>query len=128
MGFFNRLFNSNNPSIKKEFGWILLTDLQQLEDVVLHSYEKTITIFKHSTRCSISRFALNSFENEFNLPKEKMTCFYLDLLAHRDISNEVARKFQIEHQSPQILVIKNGKTVYSTSHESINAGILERFI
>ena len=128
MSIFKRLFSSNEPSNKKEFNWSPLNDLDQLEDIVTNSYEKTIVIFKHSTRCSISRFSLNSFENEFNYPKEKIECFYLDLLAHRDISNEIARKFQVEHQSPQVLVIKNGKAIYSASHESIDAGILERFI
>ncbi|SRR5690554_82565 len=128
MGFFNRLFNSTNPSSQKAFDWVLLTDLEQLEDVLLHSYEKPIVIFKHSTRCSISKLALNRFENDFNYPKEKIEPFYLDLLVHRDISNEIARRLQVEHQSPQILVIKNGRAIYSTSHESIDAGILERFV
>ncbi len=128
MSFFNRLFSSNKSSNEKEFDWIPLNDLQQLEDVVTHSFEKIVIIFKHSTRCSISRFALNSFEKEFNYPKEQIEPFYLDLIAHRDISNEIARKFEIEHQSPQLLVIKNGKAIFSTSHENIDAGILERFV
>lgn len=128
MSFFNRLFSSGESSNKKEFDWIPLNDLHQLEDIVTHSYEKIVVIFKHSTCCSISRFALNSFENEFNYPKEQIEAFYLDLIAHRDISNEIARRFEIEHQSPQILVIKNGKTIFSTSHESIDARILERFV
>lgn len=128
MSIFKRLFSSNEPSNKKDFNWVSLNVLEQLEDIVTTSYEKTVVIFKHSTRCSISRFALNSFENEFNYPKEKIELFYLDLLVHRDISNEIARKFGVEHQSPQILVIKNGRAIYSASHESINAGILERFI
>ncbi len=128
MGFFNRLFSSNESSNEKEMDWIPLNDLQQLEDVVTHSFEKIVIIFKHSTRCSISRFALNSFEKEFNYPKEQIEPFYLDLIARRDISNEIARKFEIEHQSPQLLVIKNGKAIFSTSHENTDAGILERFV
>lgn len=128
MSIFKRLFSSNEPSNKKDFNWVSLNDLEQLEDIVTTSYEKTVVIFKHSTRCSISRFALNSFENEFNYPKEKIEPFYLDLLVHRDISNEIARKFGVEHQSPQILVIKNGRAIYSASHESIDSGILERFV
>lgn len=128
MGFFNRLFSSSETSSKNTFDWIPLNDLQQLEEILTHSYEKIVVIFKHSTRCAISRFALNHFENEFNFPKEHIELFYLDLLTHRDISNEIARKFEIEHQSPQILVIKNRKVVYVASHENINARILERFV
>src|SRR5690554_4838558 len=128
MSIFKRLFSSREPSKEIDFDWVPLNDLQQLDEIITHSYEKTIVIFKHSTRCSISRFVLKRFEDDFYFPKEKIEPFYLDLLVHRDISNEIARKFGVEHQSPQILVIKNAKAIYSASHESINAGILERFI
>src|SRR5690606_19548067 len=104
------------------------TDIEQLEEIVVQSYEKTIVIFKHSTRCSISRFALNNFERDYNYPKESISAYYLDLISFRDVSNEIARKFEIEHQSPQIVVIKNGKAIYSASHQSIDAELLERFI
>lgn len=128
MSFLKRLFSSDDLSHKKNFDWISVVDLQQLEDIVTHSYEKIVLIFKHSTRCSISRFALQDFEREFNYSKEKIECYYLDLISFRDISNEIARKFEVEHQSPQIIILKNGKAIYSASHESINTGILERFI
>ncbi len=128
MSFLKRLFSSDDLSHKKNFDWISVVDLQQLEDIVTHSYEKIVLIFKHSTRCSISRFALQDFKREFNYSKEKIECYYLDLISFRDISNEIARKFEVEHQSPQIIILKNGKAIYSASHESINTGILERFI
>ena len=128
MSFFKRLFSSSEPTNSQNFDWIPLDDLQQLEDVVNRSYEKIVVIFKHSTRCNISKFVLNGFEKEFNYPKEQIEAFYLDLLSLRDISNEIARKFEVEHQSPQILVIKNGKAIYSASHESIDAKVLERFV
>lgn len=128
MSFFKRLFSSSEPSKEIDFDWIPLNDLQQLDEIITHSYEKTVVIFKHSTRCSISRFALKRFENDFHYPIGQIEPFYLDLLSFRDISNEIARKFEVKHQSPQILVIKNGKAVYSASHENINVGILERFV
>lgn len=128
MGFLKRLFSSREPSKEIDFDWIPLNDLQQLDEIITYSYEKTIVIFKHSTRCSISRFVLKRFEDDFYFPTEEIKSFYLDLLAHRDISNEIARRFEVEHQSPQIIVIKNGRAVYVASHESIHAGILERFV
>lgn len=128
MSFFKRLFSSSQPTNSQNFDWISLDDLQQLEDVLSRSYEKIVVIFKHSTLCNISKFVLNRFEKEFNYPKEQIETFYLDLLSFRDISNEITRKFEVEHQSPQILVIKNGKVIYSTSHESIDAKVLERFV
>ncbi|MBL1410062.1 bacillithiol system redox-active protein YtxJ [Sphingobacterium faecale] len=128
MGFFRQLFSSNEQSNRKDFDWIPLNDQQQLQDIITNSYQKTIVIFKHSIRCSISRFVLNSFENEFDYPKEKIEAFYLDLIHFRDISNEIARRFNVQHQSPQILVIKNGKAVFSASHENIDAGFLVKFL
>ena len=128
MCLFKRLFSSNETVHQNNFDWISLNDLHQLEEILTESYERTVVVFKHSTRCSISVFALNRFENDFHFSKEEILPFYLDLLSFREISNELATRFAVEHQSPQILVIKNGKAVFSTSHESINASILERFV
>ena len=127
MSLFKNIFGSSeeeNQSSKIE--WRQLTDLGQLNEIIDLSNEKTVLIFKHSTRCSISRFALKQFENEFDL-KEKIIPYFLDLLNHRDVSNEVANRFDVFHQSPQILLIKNGKAIFSTSHDDIDAKFLERF-
>lgn len=127
MSLFKNIFGSSeeeNQSSKIE--WRQLTDLGQLNEIVDLSNEKTVLIFKHSIRCSISRFALKQFENEFDL-EEKITPYFLDLLNHRDVSNEIANRFDVFHQSPQILLIKNGKAIFSTSHSDIDAKFLERF-
>ncbi|GAB3720292.1 bacillithiol system redox-active protein YtxJ [Flavobacterium koreense] len=127
MSLFKNIFGSSeegNQSSKIE--WRQLTDLGQLNEIVDLSNEKAVLIFKHSTRCSISRFALKQFENEFDL-EEKITPYFLDLLNHRDVSNEIANRFDVFHQSPQILLIRNGKAIFSTSHDDIDAKFLERF-
>lgn len=127
MSLFKNIFGSSeeeNQPLKIE--WRQLTDLGQLNEIVDLSNEKAVLIFKHSTRCSISRFALKQFENEFDL-EEKITPYFLDLLNYRDISNEIANRFDVFHQSPQILLIKNGKAIFSTSHDDIDAKFLERF-
>ncbi|WP_264563947.1 bacillithiol system redox-active protein YtxJ [Flavobacterium sp. N3904] len=122
MSIFNSLFGSSEE--KKEttskINWIPLTNLDQLNEIVALSNDKPIAIFKHSTRCSVSRFALKQFENEFN-SAEATDTYFLDLIAHRDVSNEIASRFQVEHQSPQLLLIKNGKSVYDASHSDIDA-------
>lgn len=107
--------------------WRALIDLGQLNEMVNESTEKPVVIFKHSTRCSISRMALRQFEQEFNL-EGKVVPYYLDLLEHRDISNEIANRFGVYHQSPQLIVIKDGKAIYDRSHESIDATKLGDFI
>lgn len=128
MSLFKRLFSSNETTNQNGFDWVSLNDLHQIEEIITDSYERTVVIFKHSTRCSISRFALNRFESDFHFSKEEILPFYLDLLSFREISNELATRFAVAHQSPQILVIKNGKAIYAASHESIDAAALGRFV
>jgi bacillithiol system protein YtxJ len=119
MGFFNSIFGSSNQeSSIPNMNWTLLTDLGQLNEISELSFQKPVAIFKHSTRCSISRMALKQFENEFNL-EDKVTPYYLDLLEFRPISNEIAGRFGVMHQSPQIILIKNGNAVYTASHSDI---------
>ncbi|HQW69252.1 MAG TPA: bacillithiol system redox-active protein YtxJ, partial [Flavobacterium sp.] len=110
-----------------KIAWRQLTDLGQLNEIVEVSNEKLVLIFKHSTRCSISRYSLKQFENEFTF-EDKIVPYFLDLIAHRDVSNEIAQRFGVFHESPQIILIKEGKAIYDASHESIDAKKLETFI
>ena len=107
--------------------WNELTSMDQLELLEIQSEIQPVLIFKHSTRCSISRFALKQFESEFDL-HDKIAPYYLDLLNHRDISNELAFQFKVQHQSPQILLLKNSVVVYHTSHEHIDATELKKYL
>lgn len=94
---------------------------EQLADIIArsHNSENPIVIFKHSTRCGISSAAKKRVENSDAFTNDVFSIYYLDLLAHRDISNKIAETFQVQHESPQILFIKNGKCVYHTSHGEI---------
>ena len=130
MSIFNSLFGSSSreeiqPS---KVNWILLTDLGQLTEIIETSAEKSVVIFKHSTRCSISRMALKQFENEFDLTLDQVTIYFLDLLAYRDISNAISLRFNVVHQSPQLLLIKNGESVYQVSHSDIDAADLKQWV
>ncbi|KQX15447.1 bacillithiol system redox-active protein YtxJ [Flavobacterium sp. Root420] len=126
MSFLNSIFGNsdNSESQKSNVNWIPLTNLAQLNDIENISNVKPIVIFKHSTRCSISRFALKQFEREYDL-EETVDAFFLDLIEHRDVSNEIASKFGVYHESPQLILIKNGKAVYDVSHSDINADALK---
>ena len=110
--------------------WHQLTDINQLQEIISISNQQphenlAVLLFKHSTRCSISSMALNRLETRWK-DDEKIPAYYLDLLNHRDISNEIERLFNVEHASPQVLLIKNGKCFYSSSHTDISANsILE---
>ena len=122
MSVFSTIFGGSEKqdSSNSKINWIPLQHLAQLDELIVFSNQKPAVIFKHSTRCSVSRFALKQFENEFDL-EDKVDAYYLDLLEHRDISNEIANRFGVYHQSPQLLLIKEGKSVYDVSHSDIDA-------
>ena len=125
MSVFNSIFGtSDNNSNSSKINWVQLTDLGQLNEISQLSNEKPVVIFKHSTRCSISRMALKLFENEFDL-SDKVTPYFLDLITFRSISNEIASRFEVVHQSPQLLLIIGGKSVYDVSHSAIDADELK---
>jgi bacillithiol system protein YtxJ len=128
MSFLKNMFGSNEETHStSKVEWRTLTDLGQLNEIVEVSAEKPVIILKHSTRCSISRMVLRQFENEFAL-EDKVVPYFLDLLENREISNEIASRFGVQHQSPQIIVVKDGKAVCNASHESIDAGKIAEFI
>lgn len=128
MSFFTNLFGSSENEKPPKVGWRMLTDLGQLNELIELSHQQPVLIFKHSTRCSISRFALKNFENEYVFKAEELQPYFLDLLENRNISNEIAIRFGVQHQSPQILLIKDGKCVYHESHDGINVESLKRFV
>ncbi len=101
--------------------WKKLDNIDLLNSIAEESKDKTIVIFKHSTSCSISAMALNRLERSWKDEEmENTDPYYLDLLSYRNISNEIAQKFGVDHQSPQVLIIKNGVCTYDNSHMGIS--------
>lgn len=123
MSIFDNIFGKNDSkgTSSQSVMWNELTQLQQLDTIIEESESIPVLIFKHSTRCSVSRMALRAFENEFSLPEEDLKLYFLDLITYRDVSNEIASRFDVVHQSPQVILIKNGKAVYNESHSDISA-------
>ena len=129
MGLFDKLFESSSkPKEEKTLPWIPLQHIEQLETIKEKSKIKPQFIFKHSTRCGISRMVINQFVKQYNLTEDQADLYYLDLLSFRDVSNEVGYTFQVIHQSPQLLVIKNGVAVAHASHSAINGLDLDGFV
>ncbi|SRX55642.1 bacillithiol system redox-active protein YtxJ [Aequorivita sp. CIP111184] len=130
MGFLD-IFKTPRDIAKEEIvevPWHVLGKMDQLDEIVEESKTKPIAIFKHSTRCGISRGVLKLLEKNYNLTDEQLKLYYLDLIQNRDISNEIASRFKVNHESPQMIVIKNGAVVHHDSHHSIEASHLEKFI
>lgn len=106
--------------------WKELREESELEEIVRSSETKPQVIFKHSTRCSISSVAKGRLERSKVPPGADF--YYLDLISYRNISNKIAQIFGIHHESPQILVIKNGECIYDESHMGINMGDIEEVV
>jgi len=128
MGILNKLFGSSEPKEEKLLPWIPLTSIEQLNLIEKNSATKTQAIFKHSTTCGISKMVINRFVSAYELTVKDLDLYYLDLHSYRDVSNEVGYKFQVIHESPQLLIIKNGVTVAHASHGAINQIQLEQFV
>ena len=100
--------------------WSSLTREDQIQDIIEESKQKPVVIFKHSTSCSISATAKGRLERQWGDSElQEVKPYYLDLLAYRPVSNQVAQVFDVEHESPQLLLIRDGKCVYDASHLGI---------
>lgn len=117
MGWFSK--TSSNES-GQAINWRNLKSQEDLETWNDYSFQQPVMIFKHSTRCSISSMAKNRLERGWNYTDDQVIPLFIDLLAHRDISNDVASFYGITHESPQILIIRNGTCIYSSSHGGID--------
>lgn len=116
MSFLKNLFADKE---ERTLAWKNLNTEADIADVVHRSYKIPCAVFKHSTRCSISDMVKNRLEKNFNLPEDKVEMYFLDLIRHRVVSNHIADFFSVRHESPQIIVIKDGKAIYHSSHTDI---------
>ncbi|MAZ72253.1 MAG: bacillithiol system redox-active protein YtxJ [Flavobacteriaceae bacterium] len=131
MGIFDRFKKTQRDIAKEEIievPWHVLSEMEQLEELAEQSKTTPVTIFKHSTTCGISKMVFRNFERSYALTDTQMKLYYLDLKAHRNVSDEVGYKFQVIHESPQILVIKNGNVVHHASHHNIQAEALKNYV
>lgn len=120
MGLFSR-----NTSSTVSFPWIEIKSVKQLNEVLEAANEKPIMLFKHSTRCSISVMALNRFQKEWNIEDDRIVPYFVDLLEHRDVSNEIEAMTDVQHHSPQAIVWSKNKALYSASHNGISASKIQ---
>jgi bacillithiol system protein YtxJ len=105
--------------------WLNLTEINQLDDLLENSVNQKVIIFKHSTRCSISVMVKDRLERNWSKDLENQEIYYLDLLNYRDVSNAIADKTGVEHQSPQVVIIENGICIFSANHNFISADAIK---
>ena len=123
MSFFNKIFGSSEEEKSSPEFWKYLESEEDLNRAIAVSTEKKVAIFKHSTRCFISKTVLKNFEKEVENSDKNVEYYFLDLLAHRDLSNKIADDLGVTHQSPQLIVLENGVVVNHASHQSISLSL-----
>lgn len=106
--------------------WNPITDENDISQIIKKSFQNPQVIFKHSTRCSISSMAKSRLERSF--PPDNTDFNFLDLIKLRNISNFIAEEFNVQHESPQVLLIVNGKCKYHESHNGIDMEEIEKNI
>jgi len=127
--FFKKSTDAKENKNESNVNWIPLTSTAQLKEIDTVSKQKPVIVFKHSTRCAISKNVIKNFDRSFPTQlKDKINVYYLDLLNHRDTSNEIGYKYQVLHQSPQLLLIHKGKAVLHASHYDIAQIDLEKIV
>ncbi|PIF45812.1 bacillithiol system protein YtxJ [Chryseobacterium sp. 52] len=120
MSFFDKIFGGKDNNPERKSFWKKIESEEDLAKALESSYHHRIAIFKHSTRCFISKTVLKNFEREIDSLDDKLDLYYLDLLEHRPISNKISEDLGIRHESPQLIVIEDGKVINSASHEDIS--------
>ncbi|PTT41236.1 bacillithiol system redox-active protein YtxJ [Chryseobacterium sp. HMWF028] len=120
MSFFDKIFGGKSETPDQKTFWKNIESEEDLAKAIEDSFQNKIAIFKHSTSCFISRTVLKNFEKEVENSDQPVNVYYLDLLAHRTVSNKIAADFEIRHESPQLIVIENGRPVNNASHQNIS--------
>jgi bacillithiol system protein YtxJ len=103
--------------------WQLLTSEFDFAQLMDKSNTAPQVIFKHSTRCSISKVVKHRLDK--SSAPDHAEFHFLDLIAYRSLSNKVADQLGVVHESPQVLLIRNGKCIYHESHYGITMDDIE---
>lgn len=123
MGLFNR--KTENTS---RVPWVELTNENDFIEMLNDSVNEPVLIFKHSIRCSISAMAKSRLESNWDFSSEEIIPVYLDLINYRGVSNLIAEQLHVYHESPQVILIKNKKSVYTASHNAISVEALKKVL
>ena len=131
MGFIDKLFKTQRDVVKEELTgiqWESLESVDQLDNIINNSSIKPKVIFKHSTRCGISRMVLKQFENGFEKNEDEVAFYFLDLLNYREVSSAVAEKLNVVHQSPQVIILYNKEILHTESHQGIDIKKVQQIV
>jgi bacillithiol system protein YtxJ len=130
MGLMQRWFagddSTSHDKGQHRLAWHSLEDSSGLEAAIQRSHDHPVLLFKHSTRCSISAMALDRLQRGWDIPEEFVQPWLLDLIQHRDISNAIAERLGVMHQSPQAILLRDGRVVWHASHSAISMAAVKQ--
>lgn len=122
MSFLERFYQEESKTNIPE--WNVLDELSQLQSIRESSFRQPVVLFKHSVRCGISAMAKHHLESNWPLLSGYLEFYFLDLIRYRSVSDRVAEEFGVRHQSPQVIILRDGQVVFHTSHHKIQAQTL----
>ncbi|THD67989.1 bacillithiol system redox-active protein YtxJ [Robertkochia marina] len=128
MKLFGSILGGTNKPENSSLSWQHLTDQLMLEELKEVSFEQPVMVYKHSTRCGISSMMLSRLERNYDLEQDALRCYFLDLIKYRNLSEQLAEAFGVRHESPQVMLIRNGKAVYHASHGDIDLTTIKEFL
>ncbi len=112
--------------------WTILTEHNQIESLILTSFETPCMIYKHSTRCDMSAMTYHVLESDWSFKEQDLKPYFIDILAYSNLSVHIADTFKVHHESPQVILVRNGICTFDTSHldisiEEIKEGLEDDF-
>jgi bacillithiol system protein YtxJ len=99
--------------------WKSLSQIEQLGELIDRSHQHPCILLKHSTQCTTSAMVKWQLEAEWDLASDEMGAYLLDVIQHRSLAREIADRFQVFHQSPQLLLIREGECTYDADQLDI---------
>ncbi|HET8864905.1 MAG TPA: bacillithiol system redox-active protein YtxJ [Gracilimonas sp.] len=123
----NRIFGMDNDG-GSDLDWKKVSSKENLSEIIKASGQKPQVIYKHSTRCATSFFALKNIQGLSEETKEKAEFYIVDVIKQRELSYFIAERFGIKHESPQVFILRNGDVLWNGSHHEVNAESLQTYI
>ena len=101
-----------------------LRGLDDLDRILAASGDRPLLLFKHSYTCGTSAEALDELVAHLNERPADASYAMVTVQSHRDVSNAVARRLGVRHETPQALLVRDGRAVWSASHFRVTAAAL----
>lgn len=127
MGIIGKLFGKGSER-DTPINWKVLQSEADLDELLESSKDKVCLIFKHSTRCSISSMAQHRLDRDWDLADDMIDPWYLDLISYREISNLIAQRLGVQHESPQVILVKDSQAIFDSSHGAISVDSIRRVL